>query len=222
MSGFLIRSLAVAALTATFAGSAAAGMITYTDSFTAQDNTGPIVVTIGGTNFQAYKQIYNGAGAGTASGFASLSGAVTFQFSNYAMIDAGYGYSDTGPGAGAYFDFYQGGTLIAYGDAVIHTDYASDGSASGSGLIHLTGPTDSAFYQEVLGASNGDLYLTVTSTNLLSYTSPQRPYDPANTAVFQDVGTMSDVPEPAALGVFGLLLPLLMRRNGNRDARLAA
>ena len=222
MSGFLLRSLAAAALTAVLAAPATAGTITYTDSFTAQDNTGPVVVTIGGTDFRAYKEIYNGSGGGTASGFASLSGAVTFQYSNYVMIDAGYGYSDTGPGVGAYFEFYQAATLIAYGDALIHTDYAPDGSATGSGLIHLTGPTPSAFYQEVLGASNGDLYLTINSTNLLSYTSPLHPYDPANTATFQDAGTMSDIPEPAALGALGLLLPLLARRVNNKEARQAA
>ena len=48
--------------------------IQFTESYTGHDNTGPVLVTLGGIDFQAFKLFTDGTGTLSFSGFSSYNG----------------------------------------------------------------------------------------------------------------------------------------------------
>lgn len=201
-----------------------AAAITFSGTVTAQDNRGPVIVTIGRTDFYAFlKVLDNGSATGSASGFTSVSGLLTLKFGNFALIDAGYGFENYGPGTGAFMNIYEGATLIgSASDMNFHLNIDRNGGATGYGW-ELLRNTGSAFYQEVLARNGGYLDVTFNSFTALTY-NPFR--DASTTGNFALSGTLSipaAIPEPSTYAMLmagtGLLVLMVRRRKTSSSER---
>lgn len=105
-----------------------------------------MIAVINDVNYYAFKTILGtGFATGTATGFASLSGAVTLAFGNSTLLSAGLGYENYGPGPGNFLDIFPGSLVANSGNTSAHLDIDANGAATGYGAGTVTGPSN-AFY----------------------------------------------------------------------------
>lgn len=146
----------------------------------ASDASGPLLISMGGTNFFAFKNLDAGSGSATViGGFTSLAGvtpgALTFTLGDLELVDfvgtpttATEVYAEN-DGTVVPFKIFRNGTLAAIGsDLVITIVTDRDPSSSTFGLargfaqVTLSGVADDPFYEEVLTLTNGTGRLRAT------------------------------------------------------------
>lgn len=224
-----IRKISLSSVLFLAAPSVMAASIQMQGTLQVSDYSGPPLGNLLGLDILAYNNLDQGMATATSiNGFNSLNiepAELSNNFLNFELADVVYGpgsateiYADLDNDGS--FAFLSNGTAIASA-----TDFVSNvtttwlstppfAHVSGQGQVTLTGPTNSAFYQEVLELTDG--------TGILHYTIDEfipplvLHQDPATISI--EV-TYSTAPIPSALWMFGSALLALA---GFRSRRLGS
>jgi len=212
--------------------------VDFEGTVVASDDSGPYLLTVYGIDFFAFKNLDSGTAAATSSsGFTSLLGVspanVSFQFGDLELLDVIYGAGTAtevygeGDGSPSFFDVYVSSTHVATGSdlqvsIVTDTNPLSPNfaTATGSGVVTLTGPSGQPFFDEVAVLTGGSGMLEITLSSFI----PLALSDPTT---FAYEGTLTTVPIPPAVwllgfGILGLLGFMSPRKHDPKKAQYLA
>ena len=177
--------------------------IQFTESYTGHDNTGPVLVTLGGIDFQAFKLFTDGTGTLSFSGFSSYNGPGTVTFDHYKTVAAGPGFQDVGPDIGATYVVSANGENINVSAVLAVVFDQITGAATGVGFLTILDTSGGALWQELMAGSGGVIQVAISSVDLLTITDAYS-VNSIGTFSLQGVATL---PAPGGLALLGL--PLL-------------